>query len=67
MTNIMWHMPNSSFAAKQLKPLPTMLTLSIPVAIQQLEAENKQKFKDSIETFVFNFLNKTYKIEASFC
>ena len=73
ITNITWHTKQNVIAALSYKQgdLPAEYSLSIPGYLADLrlakDIESQAKFKDEIETFVYNFLTKKFGVECSSC
>lgn len=69
ITNIKWH---TVFGVQQTlantEDLPNEYSLSIPTFLMPLKnSVDEQKFKDEVEAFVYNFLNKKFGTECTYC
>ena len=72
ITNIKWHMTYSvKSTLSSSEELPNEYSLSIPGYLMQMknaaDPQKEQKFRDEIETFVYNFLSKKFGAECSYC
>jgi hypothetical protein len=52
--------------SNRIKEKPEMVVLDIPESILKTQ-KNEEKFKDNVETFVYNSLSKKYNVEVNNC
>ncbi len=71
ITGITWDKRSAAYHARKVttnvEELPTQFTLNIPENILKQAKSSKASYKDTIESFVYNFLTHKYGYEVCSC